>query len=244
MLKSKGYFFIGIALLLIIWFISSLVIDNNIILPKLDAVILALKKLILSKNTYTIILMTLLRVIVTLILSFIITTILVMMSIKNIKLYYIIKPCISLMKSLPVVSIIIVALIIIGHELSPILITSLVVIPLMFEAMYNGLTTIDKNILDEIKMISNVNFLVIRKLFLPLILPFILTSFLQSFGLGLKVMIMAEFICQPQIGMGRTMLYEKQYLELANIFAWTIIIIALVYVFEMLINKVIKKYLY
>ena len=240
---SKLYFVFGVLLILFVWFVSSIIINNNIILPKVDEVAQSIKGLLLDKHTYITIGATILRVIITITLSFILTILLLFMAVKSQKLYMIIKPFMTLIKSIPIASIIIIILIMVGHELSPLYITSLVVLPLMYEAMYNGVKSIDKAIIDEVKTVTNMNKEVIIKLFIPMIMPFILTSLLQSFGLGLKVMIMAEFICQPQIGIGKVMLFEKQYLELANIFAWTILVVLIVFLTEWLINKYIKKYL-
>lgn len=241
--NNKTYFIIGTLLILFIWYTTSIIVDNGLILPKVAEVIKSLTNLLSNSNTYLVIITTLFRVIITILISFIITILFLIMAIKSRKLYMMIKPLMTLIKSTPIASIIIIILVVVGHEFSPIYITSLVVIPLMYEAMYNGIMAIDKGIIDEVKSSYNINLKVIFLVYIPLIMPFILTSLLQSFGLGLKVMIMAEFICQPQVGIGRVMLFEKQYLELANIFAWTALVIIIVFIFEYIINKLIKKYM-
>jgi len=108
----------------------------------------------------------------------------------------------------------------------------------MYEAFLTSFKTIDENIIDEVKLISNINLKIITYVFFPMILPFIITTFIQSFGLGLKVMVMAEFIAQPENTIGHKMLQERIYMNTSNIFAWTIIIIIFVMLFEILIKKI------
>ena len=72
--------------------------------------------------------------------------------------------------------------------------TSFVIIPIIYEMIYSSLTQIDSTVTDDIKTLTNNNFNVIMRFYIPLIIPSIVTSVVQSFGLGLKVMLMAEYI--------------------------------------------------
>ena len=57
--------------------------------------------------------------------------------------------------------------------------------------------------------------------------------------LGLKVMVMSEFIAQPNNTIGYVMLQEKNFLEMDYVFAWTIILVVFVLLVEELL-KIIK----
>jgi NitT/TauT family transport system permease protein len=237
MRKNKlVYFSLGIVFILGIWILFSNIIDNQIILPKVGDVFISLFNLFKQSNTYLIIGATVLRLLITLCISFIITIILVSLSVMSIKFASFIRPLIILLKTIPVASIIIILLIVVGHEYSPLYITGFVILPLMYEAMYVGISSIDKHIKDEVKLLSETNLEIIFKIYIPITVPFIITSILQAVGLGLKVMVMSEFIAQPRLSIGRAMLIEKQYLELGNVFSWTIIIIIIVILLEKLIS--------
>ena len=121
-------------------------------------------------------------------------------------------------------------------------IVGVVILPLIYEATINGFKSIDKNIADEVKMLSNVNFAVVKNIYLPLTLPHVFTSLLQSFGLGLKVLIMAEFIENAKHSIGyEIMLYKDHYNDMSYVYAWSIILIVFVLIVDYLVNIAHKK---
>ena len=142
------------------------------------------------------------------------------------------------MKTLPVAAIIIVLLVSVGRNNSPYFITGLVVLPLMYETTFIGIKSINKGITEEIKMDSNVNWLVVSKVFIPMTMPYILAGTIQSLGLGLKVMVMSEFITQPNLTIGAKMSEERVYQNLDNIFAWTIILVVFIFLVEYFLKKI------
>ena len=101
---------------------------------------------------------------------------------------------------------------------------------------------IDKNIVDEVKMLSNVNLTVVKQIYLPLTLPHVFTSLLQSFGLGLKVLVMAEFIANAKHSIGyEIMLYKDHYNDMSFVYAWSIILILFVLFVDYFVNIAHKK---
>jgi NitT/TauT family transport system permease protein len=70
-----------------------------------------------------------------------------------------------------------------------------------------------------------------------LALPFIKVGLIQSFGLGFKVLVMSEYLAQTKTSIGM-MLYEGRIMmEYADVFAWTLIIIVIVFGMETLLGK-------
>jgi NitT/TauT family transport system permease protein len=63
----------------------------------------------------------------------------------------------------------------------------------------------------------------------------------QSIGLGFKVIVMAEFISQARRGIGRELHDASISIEYVQVFAWTIIMIIIVVIFESLL-KIYKAY--
>jgi ABC-type nitrate/sulfonate/bicarbonate transport system permease component len=117
-----------------------------------------------------------------------------------------------------------------------------VVLPLIYEATLMGLENIDKSIKDEIKLLTKPNFYVFRKVYLPITFPFILTSLIQSVGLGLKVLVMAEFISNAKHSIGyEIMLYKDHYNEMSYVYAWSIILIVFILIVDYIINRFKSK---
>ena len=77
------------------------------------------------------------------------------------------------------------------------------IIPIIYEGILTGFKTINSNIIDSTKLLSNINLTVLFNIHIPLAMPSLITSLIQSFGLGLKVLVMSEVIVNPPNSIGR-----------------------------------------
>lgn len=241
--NQKLFFIVGIAFIFIVWFLLSIFVRNTIAVPNIPNTFSALGDLFTTGSTYLIIGQTILRLIATIVIAFIIALILVIFSAVSKRFSAFINPTIALFKTMPIAVIILFLLFVFGGNKAPFFVSILVVIPIMYEATLNGVKNIDKTIIEEVKMYSNINFLVIKEIYLPLAYPYALVSIFQSVGLGLKVMVMAELIAQSKNSIGYEMAYYKSFLNMEYVFAWGIIMVIFVILVEILIKKFkLKKF--
>ena len=117
----------------------------------------------------------------------------------------------------------------------------LVTMPITTQSILTSIDSIDPSIQDDIKM-NNVHqlkawFIV----YMPLIKKHLLMSFFQTFGLGLKVMIMGEYICYTKNSIGQELSQIKSSFEIGNLLAWGILIVLIVTISEKLINYIVKE---
>ncbi|MFA6889945.1 MAG: hypothetical protein WCQ80_02855 [Bacilli bacterium] len=239
--KKNFYYVLGIAFIGLCWSGLALWIHQDIIFPTPWRTFHDLGILLAMKHTYVVLMTTLWRLFLAVGVSFILALVLGGVSIRRIQFASFIRPQIALLKTIPVASIIIILLVLIGHEYSPLFITGFVIFPILYEAVYQGFQAIDNNVLDDVRMLSGINTQVIQAIYLPLITPFLFTGLVQSLGLGLKVMIMSEFISQPTLSIGREMLFLKQNFEMGKVFAWTFLLIMIIMVLEWLLSLLKQK---
>ncbi|MCF7924300.1 MAG: ABC transporter permease subunit [Candidatus Izimaplasma sp.] len=229
--------FLSVIILILIWQIYALYIDNNFILPYPSQVFLTFVELIKTTSTYKIIGITLLRLFIAFILSTIIAITLGLLA-GNFKiLSEFFQPLVTTLRTLPVASIIIIILILAGNSNSLYIITFLMIFPIIYEATKQGVLNISKSLKNAIALETHNRFFIMTRLQLPLALPYIKTSLFQSIGLGFKVIVMAEFIAQTPKGIGRALFDGSLSINYELVFAWTLIIIFIVSVFEYSINK-------
>jgi ABC-type nitrate/sulfonate/bicarbonate transport system permease component len=62
------------------------------------------------------------------------------------------------------------------------------------------------------------------------------TSLLQSLGLGIKVLVMSEYLAQTQQSIGNELYMAKTNIEFSEVFAWSFILITIALLFELIIN--------
>ena len=239
--NNKVYYVLGLLFIVCLWSVLSLISNNDFIVPSPSLTIDALYEIICDIATYKILGLTLLRLLLSISSSFILGVVLAVFSYFSQKVNCFVKPLIVIMKTIPVVAIVIMLLVIIGREYSSYLIVGFVAFPIIYEGTLNGFFTFDKDMLDEVKMVSKTNVQILQHIYLPLIRPHLLTSLLQSFGLGLKVLVMAEFIIETKDSIGEAIRFYKNEALTEYIFAWSIILIIFVLLIDSLFNILKKK---
>ena len=73
--------------------------------------------------------------------------------------------------------------------------------------------------------------------YFPLIAGYLKTAILQSGGLGIKVLVMAEYLAQTPISIGARLYMERVFLRYDYVFAWTILLVILALLFEFAIHR-------
>lgn len=243
-LSNKVFFILGIVFIVVIWFLLSKV-ENNILVPSIYDVINKAKEIILEIDNIKLIFFTLLKLLTVLSISFIIGFIIGVFAYKYTIIKSFVSPIMAFMRTIPVASFVVILLIVIGNSLTPIIITMFVLIPICYESTYLSLVTIDKEYIEETKMITNINLKVIIILFIPMTMRSIISILLSSLGLGLKVLIMSEVITQGEDTIGGKIQLSRSWLDYTSVFAWTLILILLVLIIEEVIkiikNKILKE---
>ena len=205
------FFILGIISIFIFWLILSVSVNNEFAVPRIDKTTNALFDLLSDSRTYLILGKTILKIILAISISFLTSLILVILSTLSRKFKAFISPIITLLKTVPVVVVILLFLFLFSRNTTPIFVALLVIMPIMYEALLSGINNIDDSIINETKMLSKTNLFVLRKVYLPLTKPYIILSILQSVGLGLKAMVMAELIAQTKNSIGIWYLWKIEF---------------------------------
>ncbi len=143
-------------------------------------------------------------------------------------------PLISAMKSIPVASFTILALIWISSKNLSVLISVLIGIPIVYSNMLEGIDSLDpklKTMADIFEIPSGRRFVGV---YLSQLLPYFRSACRLAIGLCWKSGIAAEVIGVPDGSIGEKLYMSKVYLETADLFAWTLVIILLSFICEKL----------
>ena len=245
-MKVKSLIFLKIFLITLfwigIWEAVSLILNKPLLFP---APIMVIEKLIVLTTTlsfWKITLFSLLRVGAGIVIAIIFGSIIGVLCYFSKIFYSIISPFVTVVKSTPVASFIILFIVLIknGNEITPIIISSLMVFPIVFSNVYKGFESVDKNLIEVCK-VYKISFKQRGSaLYLPSLMPYFSSALLSSIGLGWKAGIAAEVLCTPKISIGRELFNGKQYFENVDVFAWTVTVVVISLVFEIFITKLFK----
>ena len=144
------------------------------------------------------------------------------------------SPAIQLMKSVPVASFVILALIWTGSENLSVFISFLVVYPVIHINTVAGLSHADSQLLEMARVFRVPVWKQIFSIYRISLYPYLESGLKTALGMGFKSGIAAEVIGVPSGSIGEGLYLSKIYLNTAELFAWTLTIIFVSAAFERL----------
>lgn len=149
-------------------------------------------------------------------------------------------PYITVIKATPVASFIILCLIWWGSRNLSIIISFLMVLPVIYTNMLQGIRSTDRHLLEMAAVFRAGWGRQLVYIYLPQLKPYLLSACSISLGMTWKSGIAAEVIGIPDGSIGEMLYQAKIYLNAQDLFAWTAVIILISVAFEKLFIAFIK----
>ena len=160
---------------------------------------------------------------------------------KSAVLRALLSPVMTLVKSTPVASFIILALVWLGRDVVPPVIAALMVLPVVWANVSQGLDGIDPQLLELAQVCRLPRGRVFRRITLPSVLPHLRAALCSALGLGWKAGVAAEILTVPARSIGKRIYEAKIYLETTELFAWTAAVVLLSLVIERLLLRLVGR---
>ena len=242
-IKSQIPNIVAFLLLIITLLILSNLGNFKYVVPKIDTIFKALGGLIKSIETYKLIFLLLGKILLCCLISLLIAIVLVVLSYVNKFIEKFISFYISIIKVIPVISISMILLLLFFDQkirfVGTMIVACMVITPILFETILQAFKNINKDILDEAKLIG-LNTKSIIYIYIPLTIKTIIASVMASFGLGLKVIVMNEVIFSVPNSIGKIIHEASLYNMMDLLYAWTIILIVIVVICDFSIRRISK----
>ncbi|MBO7178534.1 MAG: ABC transporter permease subunit, partial [Clostridia bacterium] len=142
------------------------------------------------------------------------------------------SPIVVILRSVPTMSSILLALIWLDSKSAPILIAFLILFPQLYSSFLSALNGVSEELIDMSKAYKVPVFKRIMGLYIPEILPSSLDAMKSSVSFGVKITIAGEVLAQTFNSMGVSMQISKSYFDTAELLGWTIMAILLSYGLE------------
>ena len=207
-------------------FASKAELIGNIAYPVIGAGVFLLIEeffdLLGTKEFYVAVGGTLVRALISFALAFVFAVLLAVAGYLLPPLSKILAPIVTVLRSVPTMSIILLSLIWLTSKESPVLITFLIVFPLLYSSLERSLKNIDGYALSMSKVFGVPVLTRIFRMYIPAVLPDTIAASRSNISLGLKVMIASEVLAQTVNSMGVAMQISRVYLDTAALMGWTI----------------------
>lgn len=225
---------------LIVWQIVSVCVNSKILLVSPIDTVCRLWELLPSGDFWSSIFFSMARILLGFLLGLVLGTALAVLSGKFAIIRTLFSPLISAMKSIPVASFTILALFWVGSENLSVLVSILICVPIVCSNMLEGIDNLDKK-LDEMSKVFKIpagrRF---AGVYLSQLLPYFRSASRLAIGLSWKSGVAAEVIGIPDGSIGEKLFMSKIYLETADLFAWTLVVILLSFLCEKLFIFAVK----
>ncbi|MGD9568386.1 MAG: ABC transporter permease [Sedimentibacter sp.] len=222
------------------WEVLSLIINQEIYLPSPFSTFNALVDLLKSRDTYITIAYSTYRTLAGFIISCILGIIIGYSCGTNQFFYDLFNPLIGTIRTVPVMSIIIIAIMWFKDTNVPIFVAFLMCFPIIWMNTVSGIKSTDQNLLQMCKIYNIKKTRIITSVYFYSALPYIKAAMVSALGIGWKVTSAAEVLSLPKYSIGSYLYDSKVYLEIPDLFAWTAILISLSYIFEAMLKILFK----
>jgi len=224
-----------------LWYFSAWRIGNDILLPYPHQVFLSLLHYFKDPVFWKSALLTTGRVLSGFMVSLILALIFSILSYLNDTVRRLLEPVVTILRTIPNVSYMILALIFLGAEGSVAVITCMILFPVLFNGLFNCLLSEPQNLRDvEALYPASLSDRLFLKI-LPQLKMEILRTGKTAASLGFKVGVMAEILGQVRMGLGRRINYAKASLDTSGIMALTIVMILISILIDRVFTILEKK---
>lgn len=228
---------LSILLIPVAWQLLSWQMAQPQLIPSFPDLIRALLWLVYTPGFLVSIGTTLLRACAGLLLSLVAASITAFLLNRSEAIRFLFMPWLSLLRSVPVISFILLALIFLNPEMIPLLIAFLTMYPLLTENLLKGLM----NRRDSWKMLARQFHLnAWNRLFqinYPQLRPYLFSGLASAVGFGWRAIIMGEVLSQCVDGIGKRMKEAQVFIDVPELIAWTLVAIVLSWLTDKLISR-------
>lgn len=239
-MKTNRKRLLGAVALIIIWSAAALIVDDEIILPSFVDVFKKLISMFKTGALLPAILKTASRIMIGVLISIVFGNFLAYISYKF-KLKEYLEPLFSILRTIPVISIVLIVLFFAEKNLLSIIVVILVTLPIVYENIHTALTNIDSGKLELAKVYDLKSVTVFRYIELPAIIKSTLMSLRIALGLSFKAGATSEVVSGATGGLGELMYVSKLSFDMPELIAITFVIIILSFIFEMIAGFLYKR---
>ena len=231
---------LSILFALSVWQIAAMAVNEGFLFPTPIQVIKRLLVLWKEDGFFTSIGTSFVKIVIGFALGLILALLLAIVAARFSVIEDLLWPFMITIKSVPVASFIVLALMwLTSKELST-FISFLMVLPIIYTNILGGIKNSDRE-MDKMAQVFRLPWhRRILYVWIPRIKPFLLSASSVALGLSWKAGIAAELIGIPTNSLGEMLYYSKIYFNTLDLFAWTLIIVAISVIFEKLFTALLK----
>ena len=152
-----------------------------------------------------------------------------------------VDPVMSLLRTIPVASFIILLLIWVGNQALTVFLAFFIVLPLIYTNMISGFEAVDPQMVEMGRVFGISRWRMFLYIYRPAFMPFLISSSKISLGMTWKSGIMAEVLATPAPSIGKMMNTARTFLNTPDLLAWTVVVMVCSWAFEQVFMWLLRR---
>lgn len=226
---------------LVVWEAASLLVGKELLLPSPFSTLSRLIQLLAKGDSWLFSGLTLLRIMSGYLLGVLAGVLLAMLTARSRFAEALLAPLRAIVKASPVTSFILLALLWLSSDMVPLFISFLMVVPMVWTATAEAILQTDTRLVEMGRIFGLGRWQIVKKIYVPSVLPQFLAACTTSLGFAWKSGVAAEIIALPQKSIGYMLYQSKLRIETVDLFAWTLMIVALSMLLEWLLVQSMRR---
>lgn len=232
--------FYSVLLLLVVWQILAGLIGYPELFPSVTGLLKTIFILLNDQNFYTSLGITILRGLIGFALALTLSGILAAIALHHPFWKSFFHPWEVVMRSVPVISIVLIALLWLSPPGLPVFIAFFTMFPILYQNILSGLEHTDIKLVEMGKVFNKNSLQRLRYIYLPSARALILSGMATAMGFGWRAVIIGEVLAGPVHGIGTSMKKAQAFIDIKALLAWTIIAIVVSFIFDVLLKLLAK----
>ena len=229
---------VATAILLAGWQLFAVIANQPELIPSLPRLVRTLCEWLVSGSFYQSVGATILRGILGMSISFVCAIGMAGLFARFEWVYELFRPLLAIMRSIPVISFILLALIFLNPESIPLMIAFLTMFPLLTENLTRGILDLRPGLSIMARQFHIKRSNVLFQIIYPQLKPFLYSGLASAAGFGWRAIIMGEVLSQCAFGIGSEMKRAQNFIAVPELLAWTIVAVFISFFFDKGISKV------
>ena len=226
---------------LLVWALAARTVGQELLLPSPLQTAQKLLSLMMTADFWLTVARTMLRVLAGILAAVVLGVLLALLTHWSALARALLSPIMTLLKSTPVASFIILALVWLGRSAVPVFIAGLMVLPVVWANVSTGLARVDPQLMELAAVYKLPRARILSRIVWPSVLPYLRSALRSALGLGWKAGIAAEVLTVPPYSIGKNIFESKLYLETTELFAWTVAVVLLSFLIERLLLRLVDR---
>jgi len=227
----------AVAFWLIAWQLASMAVGQRLLLASPIETLIRLTELICQTDFWRSALFTMGHILAGFFASVVSGVLLACLSARFVRMRELLAPLLAAIRSVPVASFVIVALIWIPSRGLSVLISFMIAMPILYADTLGGIEQADRQLLEMARVFRMRPMNRVLHIYLPAVLPRFRTAMGAAIGLAWKSGVAAEVIGIPGGSIGEKLYKAKVFLATPDLFAWTLTIVLLSLLCEKLLLR-------